>query len=152
MLLQRVIFECLGWRNVLVCNSCALCVCCFANDEKSRWNGTFFREIECSERTLSRSSCTGMRLHGDTNIHHCQTPQDVFSLDDCRLSLLLDRLERSRWWPATKTSKFLGSFIRANITHRYKKRKKKKDLASDHCILDTQVPVRETEPCNFLVA
>lgn len=61
-----------------MCNCCALCVYCFTNDEKSHWNGTFFREIECSERSLSCSSCTATRLHGDTDIHHCQTPQDAF--------------------------------------------------------------------------
>lgn len=49
-----------------MCNSCALCVCCFADDEKSHWNGTFFREIECSERSLSRSSCARMCLHRDS--------------------------------------------------------------------------------------
>lgn len=110
-----------------MCNSCALCVCCFADDEKSHWNGTFFREIECSERSLSRSSCTGMRLHGDPDIHHCQTPQDVFLLDDCRLSLLLNRAERPRRWPVTKASECLRSFSRVNITHllTYKIEKKK---------------------------
>lgn len=110
-----------------MCNSCALCVCCFADDEKSHWNGTFFREIECSERSLSRSSCMGMRLHGDTDIHHCQTPQDVFLLDDCRLSLLLNRVERPRWWPVTKASECLRSFSRVIITHlhTYKIEKKK---------------------------